>query len=83
MIDYSTPYLALNKLMKDFHAATIKGEYAKAYEIAVDITDVSQQLEDIAKGLVRAYSDWIKPGRNTNGRPGRVPTHRAMYSERF
>jgi len=43
--------------MKDFHAATIKGEYAKAYEIAVDITDVSQQLEDIAKGLVRAYSD--------------------------
>ena len=55
MINYSTPYLALNKLMKDFHAATIKGEYAKAYEIAVDITDVSQQLEDIAKGLAKEY----------------------------
>ena len=57
MNDYSTPYLALNRLMKDFHAATIKGEYEKAYEIAVDITDVSQELEDIAKGLARAYSD--------------------------
>jgi hypothetical protein len=57
MIDYSTPYLALNKLMKDFHAATIKGEYAKAYEIAVDITDVSQQLEDIAKGLAKAFTN--------------------------
>ena len=57
MIDYSTPYLALHKLMKDFHAATIQGEYKKAYEIAVDITDLSQQLEDIAKGMVSAYSD--------------------------
>jgi len=57
MIDYSTPYLALHKLIKDFHIATLKGEYAKAYEIAVDITDVSQQLEDIAKGLVNAYTD--------------------------
>ena len=57
MIDYSTPYLALHKLLKDFHAATIQGEFQKAYEIAVDITDVSQNLEDIAKGLVNAYSD--------------------------
>ena len=57
MNDYSTPYLALHKLIKNFHAATIKGEYQKAYEIAVDITDVSQQLEDIAKELVNAYSD--------------------------
>ena len=57
MIDYSTPYLALHKLMKDFHAATIQGEYKKAYEIAIDITDLSQQLEDIAKGMANAYSD--------------------------
>jgi hypothetical protein len=56
MNDYSTPYLALNKLIKDFHNATLKGEYQRAYEIAVDITDVSQQLEDIAKGLASAYS---------------------------
>jgi hypothetical protein len=57
MIDYSTPYLALHKLMKDFHAATIQGKYKKAYEIAIDITDLSQQLEDIAKGMASAYSD--------------------------
>jgi len=57
MNDFSTPYLALQRLLRDFHTATIKGEFAKAYEISVDITDVSQQLEDIAKGLARAYSD--------------------------
>jgi hypothetical protein len=57
MNDYSTPYLALHKLMKDFHAATIHGEYKKAYEIAIDITDIAQQIEDIAKGMASAYSD--------------------------
>jgi hypothetical protein len=57
MNDFSTPYLALHKLMIDFHTATIQGDFKKAYEIAIDITDVSQQLEDIAKGLFNAYSD--------------------------
>jgi len=57
MNDFSTPYLALHKLILNFHAATIKGDFQKAYEIAIDITDVSQQLEDIAKGLFDAYSD--------------------------
>ena len=57
MIDFSTPYLALHKLMIDFHAATIKGDFQKAYEISIDITDVSQQLEDIAKGLAKAFTD--------------------------
>lgn len=57
MTDYSTPYLALHKLLKDFQNATLKGQYQQAYEISVDITDVSQQLEDIAKGLANAFSD--------------------------
>ena len=57
MIDFSTPYLALHKLMIDFHTATIKGDFQKAYEIAIDITDVSQQLEDIAKGMFNASTD--------------------------
>jgi len=57
MIDFSTPYLALHKLILDFHAATIKGDFEKAYEISIDITDVSQQLEDIAKGMFNAYTD--------------------------
>jgi hypothetical protein len=57
MIDYSTPYLALHKLLKDFHAATIQGDFEKAYEIAIKITDVCQNLENIAKGLADAYRD--------------------------
>lgn len=57
MKDFSTPYLALQRSIKEFHDATLKGEYQRAYEIAVDITDLSQQLEDIAKGLVDAYTD--------------------------
>lgn len=57
MTDFSTPYLVLHRLVRDFHDATLKGEYKRAYEISVDITDVSQQLEDIAKGLANAYSD--------------------------
>lgn len=57
MTDYSTPYLALHRLIKDFHEATLKGQYQKAYEVSVDITDVAQQLEDIAKGLASAYTD--------------------------
>jgi len=57
MIDYSTPYLGLHKLLKDFHAATIQGDFEKAYEIAIKITDVCQNLENIAKGLADAYRD--------------------------
>ena len=55
MNDFSTPYLALHKLMKSFHESITKGNYQQAYEISVDITDVSQQLEDIAKGLTKEY----------------------------
>lgn len=57
MNDYSTPYLALHRLMRDFHDATIKGKFKEAYEISIDITDLAQQLEDIAKGMAHAYSD--------------------------
>ena len=57
MTDFSTPYLALQRSIRDFHNATLKGEYQRAYEISVDITDLSQQLEDIAKGLANAFND--------------------------
>jgi hypothetical protein len=51
MNDYSTPYLALLKLIKDFHEATLQGKYDKAYQISLDITDVAHDLELIAKNL--------------------------------
>jgi phage gp36-like protein len=57
MIDYSTPYLALHKLMRDFHETILKGNYQRAHEIAVDITDIAQALEDISKELRDAYTD--------------------------
>jgi phage gp36-like protein len=57
MNDYSTPYLALHKLMRDFHETILKGNYQHAHEIAVDITDVAQALEDISKELRDAYTN--------------------------
>ena len=57
MIDYSTPYLALHKLMKNFHETINKGNYQQAHEISIDMVDVAQQLEDISKGLRDAFTD--------------------------
>lgn len=57
MDNYSGPFLTLHRLCKDFYEATIQGEYARAYEISLDITDMSQRLEDFAKGLRDAYKN--------------------------
>ena len=57
MNDFSTPYLALHKLMKGFHEAINKGNYQQAHEISIDIVDVAQQLEDVSKGLRDAHTD--------------------------
>jgi hypothetical protein len=57
MKDFSTPYLALHKLMKDFHETIVKGQFQQAHEISIDIVDIAQQLEDISKGLRDAYTD--------------------------
>ena len=55
MNDFSTFYLALHKLMKDFHEATLKGQYDKAYQISLDMTDVAHDLELIAKDLAEQW----------------------------
>ena len=57
MNDYSIHYVALQKLLKDFHEAIIQSNYAKAYEISIDIVDVSQALEDITKELLDAHTN--------------------------
>ena len=57
MNDFATPYLALHKLMKSFHEAITKGDYNLAYQISLDITDVSHDLELIAKDLADAHFD--------------------------
>jgi hypothetical protein len=57
MNDFSTPYLALHKLMKTFHETINKGNYQQAHEISIDIVDVAQALEDVSKKLRDAYTD--------------------------
>jgi len=57
MNDFSTPYLALHKLIKSFHESITKGNYQQAHEISIDIVDMAQALEDISKGLRDAHTD--------------------------
>ena len=57
MTDFSTPYLAMMKLMKEYHIETIKGHYDLAYQIAIDLADVAQNLEGVAKGLFDAFKN--------------------------
>jgi hypothetical protein len=57
MDNYSGPFLTLHRLCKDFYEATMQGEYARAYEISLDITEMAQKLEDFAKGLRDAYTN--------------------------
>ena len=57
MTDFSTPSLAMMKLMKEYHTETIKGHYDLAYQIAIDLADVAQNLEGVAKGLSDAFKN--------------------------
>jgi hypothetical protein len=46
------PFLILQHLLKNYSDACNEQQYAKAYEIAIDITDQAQKLEDFAQDLV-------------------------------
>ena len=59
MINFSTPYFAMHKLMKDFHENITRGNYQRAYEISINITDVAQNIEDISKNLAKANPDGV------------------------
>jgi len=49
MIDH--PFLILQHLLGNYKEACDNMQYSKAYEIAIDITDQAQKLEDIAHKL--------------------------------
>ena len=51
MKDYSPKLLELNRLIKQFHNATLKSSWVRAYEISCDITEVAQELEDTAQEI--------------------------------
>ena len=53
MKDYSPKLLELNRLIKQFHNATLKSNWVRAYEIACDITEVAQEMEDVAQEIVK------------------------------
>jgi len=49
MIDH--PFLILQHLIKNYAEACNNQDYVAAYQIAVDITDQAQKLEDFAHEL--------------------------------
>jgi len=51
MNDYSFPCILLKKYLRDYYALCNDKQYAKAYEVAVDISDLALQLETIAQEL--------------------------------
>jgi hypothetical protein len=45
MTDYSELYLKIKAKLKDYHDATLKGNFDKAQDIAIELSDLSIQLE--------------------------------------
>jgi hypothetical protein len=57
-MDYSENYLKIQRLLKDYHNATIKWEYEKATKLAHELADETIKLE-IAS--VRALKEqWLR-----------------------
>lgn len=58
IMDYSENYLKIQRLLKDYHNATIKWEYEKATKLAHELADETIKLE-IAS--VRALKEqWLR-----------------------
>ena len=45
MTDYSENYLNLQRLLKAYHSATLKGNFEKATKLAHDLADETIKLE--------------------------------------
>ena len=54
MNDPITYLLILDKLIKSFYENFNTGNYQRSHELSIDITDISQQLEDVIKKLRNA-----------------------------
>ena len=57
MNDYSENYLRIQKLMKEYHNATLKNNYAKATQIAHSLADETIKLEFATYDQVR--KSWL------------------------
>jgi len=49
--DYSLPYLVLQSLTKKYHDSMINQNSHRAYEIAVDMVEMAQVLQEIANEI--------------------------------
>jgi hypothetical protein len=56
-MDYSENYLKIQQLMKSYHSATLKNNYAKATQIAHELADETIKLEFSTYDQVRRM--WI------------------------
>lgn len=57
MIDYCEPYLNIQRLLKAYHIATLKGNFERATKLAHELADETIQLE---LASVRALKDqWL------------------------
>jgi hypothetical protein len=56
-MDYSENYLRIQQLLKQYHNATLKNNYAKATEIAHKLADETIQLEFSTYDQVR--KQWL------------------------
>lgn len=43
--DYSEVFLAIKQKLKDYHNATLKNDFDKATDIAIELADLTIQLE--------------------------------------
>ena len=58
MIDYCEPYLKIQKLVKEYHYATLKQNFEKATKIAHELADETIRLE--IASIKQLKNQWIK-----------------------
>ena len=60
MIDYCEPYLNIQRLVKAYHIATLKGNFERATKIAHELADETIRLE-IAT-IKQLKNQWLNNG---------------------
>jgi len=60
MTDYCEPYLNIQKLLKSYHKATLKGEFDKATRVAHELADETIRLE--IASIKQLKNQWINNG---------------------
>ena len=58
MTDYCVPYLQIQKLLRSYHKATLKGDFEKATKIAHDLADETIRLE--IASVKQLKEQWVK-----------------------